>query len=308
MKKQWIHLIWGFILPIFLVSCSRAKGFTLKKIISYHNNDPRWENSSFNVDEETQLRKIFLKPFTYLGSGNHCYAFKSQNEEFVLKFFKQNLMRIHPFIHHLPTSTKQLLYRTKKYAEKIEQREKSFNSYKIAYEHLKKETGIFYLHLNKTNHLNQIVTLIDQHGNPIKVDIDKMEFLVQKKAKVGYERLHELFSAGKREEAFESILSLISIISKRMEKGFLDQDLQFFKNFGFIENQAIEIDIGELQPNIPQNKNNSQIKEIREMSHQLIEWVSTYYPEYHSDVEQLINDRLNQIGELKDEKAQFYYL
>jgi len=290
-----MQFIWVFALLIPLSGCERPKGFTLKKVLSQYENDPRWEVLSPSSYEQDQLNEIFSRPFSYLESGNHCYAFVSENDQFVLKFFKQKHMRTQSFIDYFPMPAKILFYPTKKCMRRKKEREKSFNSYKIAYEHLKKETGIFYLHLNKTDHLNQMVTLIDQHGDKMIVDIDDMEFLIQRKAEVGYKHLDRLFSEGKQEEALESIVSLISIISHRIEKGFFDKDLQFFKNFGFIGNQAIEIDIGELRPNPVIKNTHAMREELSEISKQLISWVESHHPEYKSEVEGVIEDMLNQI-------------
>lgn len=293
MNRQWIYLIWISTLFIFLTGCDRPKGFTLQKITSYHKNDPRWNASPLTIHEEDQLRQILSEPFTYFGSGNHCYAFISSDGNFMLKLFKQKHMSTRSFIDWLPSPAKCIFHPTKKYTRHMQEREKSFNSYKIAYDYLKKETGVFYLHLNKTNHLNQTVTLISQNDHTVFVDIDKMEFLIQKKAQVGYSRLEELFNEGKLEEALKSIASLFSIILKRMEKGFCDKDLQLFKNFGFIDNQAMEIDIGELYFSPSQYTIKCQKQELVDISKQLIFWVSSHYPDYRSDVEVLTNEILN---------------
>ena len=70
--------------------------------------------------------------------------------------------------------------------EKIERRKKerlsSFTSYKIAYDLLPKDAALIFLHLNKTSCLNRLLKVIDQHGRSYTVNLDEMEFLVQKKA------------------------------------------------------------------------------------------------------------------------------
>lgn len=291
------RLFWLLLVVPFLIGCERPRGFTLKKIVSQHPNDPRWNAFPLSSGQKKELSRVLSRPFTYLGSGNHCYAFLSQDGQYVLKFFKQKHMRTQSLIDYLPTSAKALFSPTKRFKRRQQEREKSFTSYKIAYEHLKKETGIFYLHLNKTSHLNQIVTLIDQHQVPIQIDIDQMEFLIQKKANLGYQRLNELFSQGQKEEALECVVSLMNIIARRLEKGFFDKDIQFFKNFGFIGNEAIEIDIGEFRVDPIERDTQSIREEVHEVSLQLMDWVATHYPVYQSDVGKTIQDVINQIRE-----------
>ena len=295
MMKKHIKFFLIFFFLITFSGCERAKGFALKKILSHHASDPRWNTINLSSDQKNLLDQILSYPFTYLESGNHCYAFVSEDGRFVLKFFKQKHMSSQSLVDYLPMPAKSLFYPSKKMKRRQKEREKSFSSYKIAYEHLKKETGLFYLHLNKTNHLKKTVILLDPHGNQIPVDIDNMEFLIQRKVEVGYTHLSNLLKEGKKDDAMESIVSLLNIITHRMEKGFFDKDLQFYKNFGFIDNQAIEIDIGEFQV---ANKE-LQPKEIRqkteEISRQLLDWIATNHYEYKTDVEIIVQDTINQI-------------
>lgn len=284
-----------FLLLLIIVSCGRPQGFTLKKILSSHPNDPRWDVSPLSPIEAKKLDQILSQPFTYLGSGNHCYAFSSSEGSYVLKFFKQKHMKTQSLTDYLPFLKRPFFSPTQHHLKRKKEREKSFNSYKIAYEFLKKETGIFYLHLNKTSHLKRHVTLIDQHQIPITIDIDQMEFLIQQKAKVGYQRLEELLSSKKKEEALECIASLFNVIIRRIEKGFFDRDIQFFKNFGFINNQAIEIDIGEFQIDSIERNNQEVRTEIQQISFQLTDWIEMHYPLYKEEVQTLIQDIINQI-------------
>lgn len=297
MMQKPLKLICLFFILIAFVGCERDRGFTLKKITSYHNNHSKWNVHPPSLDEQKELCRIFSAPFTYLGSGNHCYAFASEDGKYVMKFFKQKHMRTQFLIDYLPLPAKSLFYPTKKYLRRHKERVKSFNSYKIAFEHLKKETGLFYLHLNKTKTLAKEVTLIDQHGNEILVNIDEMEFLIQKRAEVGYRKLDFLFAQGLKEEALESIASIMTIVKTRIEKGFSDKDLQFYKNFGFIGSTAIEIDIGEIQKALTSRNLQDIRNELTEFSFQISEWVESHYPEYKADVDRTILDMINQARE-----------
>ena len=163
------------LLSISLVAgCERPKGFTLSKVTSSYGADPRWDVE--NDLSPSELAALLQGPYTYLGSGNHTYAFMSRDEKTVIKFFKQKHMRVQSLF--LSSETK--LRRAK---ERLE----SFSSYLLAYEKLRDETGLLYLHLNPTHHLHQTVTLIDQHGKEHRVNLDEMEFLIQKKATLSFE-------------------------------------------------------------------------------------------------------------------------
>ncbi|MCP5506510.1 MAG: hypothetical protein H7A38_06475 [Chlamydiales bacterium] len=253
------------LLSISLVAgCERPKGFTLSKVTSSYGADPRWDVE--NDLSPSELAALLQGPYTYLGSGNHTYAFMSRDEKTVIKFFKQKHMRVQSLF--LSSETK--LRRAK---ERLE----SFSSYLLAYEKLRDETGLLYLHLNPTHHLHQTVTLIDQHGKEHRVNLDEMEFLIQKKATLSFDHLNKLFSEGAYDKAISSICSLLHLVAKRSQMGIYDKDLQFYKNFGFIENQAVEIDIGEFRAG--QEVRPTQ-EELQELSFQLKDFIQKSAPEF----------------------------
>src|ERR1700722_2869530 len=48
----------------------------------------KWEVSSPSPEQKALIDKILSQNFTYLGKGAQSYAFESQDQKFVLKFFK----------------------------------------------------------------------------------------------------------------------------------------------------------------------------------------------------------------------------
>ncbi|MDX8430583.1 MAG: hypothetical protein SNF33_02085 [Candidatus Algichlamydia australiensis] len=265
-----------FILFMLLFSM-REQGFSIKKISSKHPKQQEWVTEG----DDAFLQEILSQPFTYLGSGNHTYAFASEDGEYVLKFFKQKHMRTHSL---LPLSKE-------KKERRIKERNKSYNSYKIAYETLPELTGTLYLHLTKTSHLKKFITIIDQHKKTHTLNADKFEFLLQRRAKVGFAYIEELLEKKQKERALSALCSYLELIKTRAKKGISDHDRQLFKNYGFIGNRAIEIDIGDFaidsESALPVNIQ----KELQEVSAQILDFVSTYAPE----LSQQIKRRIDQI-------------
>lgn len=268
--KKIILVMSSFLL---IVGCERSKGFTLSKVTSSYQKDPRWEVK--NDLSESELSNLFTGPYSYLGSGNHTYAFVSSDGKVVIKFFKQKHMRV-----------QSPLISSKTKARRKMEREESFSSYLLAFEKLREETGLLYLHLNPTNHLHQTLTLIDQQGKKLTVNLDEMEFLIQKKATLSFDHLEKLFSEGAYDKALLSIRSLLHLVAKRNQMGIYDQDLQFFKNFGFIENDAIEIDIGEFR--VGKNVRKAD-EELEELSFQLKNFIKQKAPEFSSIATSIID-------------------
>ncbi|MCB1106685.1 MAG: hypothetical protein KDK76_01145 [Chlamydiia bacterium] len=280
LKASRIIILMLFPAILFLSGCERPKGFTVKKITSHHAPMPEWEiPSPFSRGE---LDALFNQPFRYLGSGNHTYAFVSEDDRLVIKFFKQKHMKTRTWADFLPIPAKKIFYPMGKIHRRMQERREAFTSYKIAYEELKEETAILYLHLNKTDHLGITLTLIDQNGNSLKVPLDQMEFLVQKRATLAFNHLKNLYQEGKNQEAIEAITSLLNVVAKRSQKGIYDKDLQLFKNFGFIENQAVEIDIGEFRKDETPNPMHDELKAL---SLQIHDFVKLYAPKHLKEVD-----------------------
>ena len=284
--KKWFLII---SLVIFSVGCDRPKGFTLKKVTSLHAPVPEWESKPGM--SRKKFAALMNQPFHYLGSGNHTYAFGSEDEQVVIKFFKQKHMKTKSWVDYLPLPLKRIFYPMGKIHRRIRERQDSFRSYKLAYEQLQKETGLLYLHLNKTDNLDLFLHLIDQNGHLLKISLDEMEFLVQQKALLSFHHLKSLYQAGRSNEAKEAIFSLFDLVAKRIQKGIYDKDLQFFKNFGFVGNQAIEVDVGEFRTDIPPNPTYDDLKLL---SYQIRDFLKMHAPKHLSEVEDPLNIYIEQ--------------
>lgn len=272
-------------LPLFfslclLTSCERSKGFSLKKIESSYPPSTEWQAYSQPTEE---IYSLLAQPYTYLGSGNHTYAFVSADDTTVIKFFKQK---------HMNTRTwKKLFYSKEKLKQRAEERKKTLNSYKIAFKELPEETGILYLHLSKAKDLGITLTLIDQHGKLHLVDLDDMEFLLQKKGTLAFEHLKKLLHEDSKETVLEAVSSLLGVIKKRNELGIYDKDLQFFKNFGFVGNRAIEIDIGEFSRD---KELNDPVEELNMLAFQIQDFFKQEAPDLLLDIDHLIRNEFKQ--------------
>ncbi len=252
-------------LLLLLSLFARDKGFSTKKITSQYPHEKRWEI----VGDDKQALKILNQPFTYLSSGNHTYVFASEDGRHIIKFFKQKHMRTQSLLPMAKSTSN----RRKK------ERKNSYTSYKIAYEALPELTATTYLHLTKTEHLNQKITLIDQHGKRHQLAADEMEFLLQRRAEVGFAHIEQLLKKGEEEQALDALCAYLKLIKTRAQKGIGDTDRQLFKNYGFIDGKPVEIDIGDFvcdpQAAIPINI----IQELAEVSVQLLDFISTHAPE-----------------------------
>jgi len=234
---------------IYVNFIKRTKGFCLKKIVSYHEYHPKWDIGPLTAEQEKLLDQISSQSFYYLGSGKECYAFESEDGKLVLKFFKQKHMHTRSAFNVWPFTKIPYLntIQTQKIARRTHLRNQTFMSYLIGYTHFPDRTGLLYLHLNKTHNLKRKVTLYPPNGGKTTVDLDGMEFLVQKRAITVLNYLDQLLEENKIKECKQAIGSILDLFITRSKSGISDFDNNCKRNIGFMKGRASLIDVGEFR-------------------------------------------------------------
>ncbi len=255
---------------------AQTDGFALCKIRSTLPYEPMWEPST--SPEEEKARQILSKPLHYLGKGAQCYVFSSDDEEHVVKFFRIYHLRPPIWLKFAPNIFSLAQYKLDKVQQKDQELYTDFGSYKIAFDELKNETGLEYLHLNKTDAIHTTITLYDKIGVVHTLDADSMEFLIQKKAKPFYPELERLIDAN-RAKAKEALSQFVHILISRSVKGIFDKDPDINTNFGFIGDTPIQIDVGRFRRD-PSRKDPSIYRDdLIKITDSLCQWLETKDPE-----------------------------
>ncbi|MBS0620747.1 MAG: hypothetical protein JSS61_04740 [Verrucomicrobia bacterium] len=284
------------LVPILLLSgglffCCHSPGFNLGKISSTMGYREEWEIPPLSHEEsEILTQKVFPQVFYYMAAGNQCYAFISEDRQYVLKFFKMQNLLPKSWSKRFPFS---LFHGDKAEASKELLSDRVFTSYKDAYENLRAETGLLFLHFNKTRSLRSQVTLIDSKGRRYRIDLDGFEFVVQRRAQKVYDRLAELCAAGMLEDARDAVHSFFHLFASRCEKGFASEHLSLRNNFGFIGNRAMQIDCSFLTPDSSMKYPSNFREEIMKVAEKLDSWASAYYPELSVIIQQEAQEVIN---------------
>lgn len=238
--------------------------------------EERWETSPLHPS----LRSALNQPYRYLGSGGQAYAFVSEDQRYVIKFLKQHHMRESRLLSHLPFSGKWQTVRR-------ERRETILSSFKIAHDHFKEGTGLLYLHLNPTDQLPPFLTFYDPIGIRHKIDLNRFAFALQEKADPAYETIEKLLREGEVGQAKVLIASLVELVANRYRAKVVDNDPRK-RNFGFVGNRAIEIDLGSFSLSQGDPKKRTFFYETSKMR----SWVKKHAPELLETVQQEINRNL----------------
>ena len=248
---KWIVKISLFLVCFFITArfCKEQTGkFTVLRITSKLKAQPEWETIPLTAEEKSKIREILSQPYAYLSKGVQSFVFASEDGQYVIKFFRHDHLDA-PF--WLTPKTK---------AKKQNRLHKDFLSYKLAYENLRQETGLIYLHLNKSNNLNQTLDLVDKIGIHHQIPLDKYEFLVQKRASLLYTALNQMIEEKRIDSAKETLSKLVLLLAHRAQKGISDKDPDLNTNFGVIGTDPIQIDVGRFRKASPRLDKNEIIR------------------------------------------------
>jgi hypothetical protein len=276
-KKLFKLTLFSLLFSFFLwFSHRETEGFSIGKISSELPFHSEWEVPS---RDEAGVKQILNQKFTYLGRGAQCYAFLSEDRNYVLKFFRH--------AHLSPPFWMTLCSFPGKWEEKrldtIEKRARKlaqdFGSYTIAYTSMQEETGLLYLHLNKTSTLKQKVTIFDRIGIIHHLDLDKMEFLVQRRADLIYPTIEKLLQQDKIDSAQTIVREVTELLAKRARMGIFDKDPDIATNFGVIDGHVAQIDVGRFSWDASRKERDVYKDEIARATDTFHTWLKKKSPE-----------------------------
>lgn len=231
-------------------------GFRIAKMQLHYPFHPEWE-----VPLDPVVLAILDQPFRYIDKGSQAFVFESQDGKYVIKFFR----------YDRPFSESKILA--------------LFNASKLAYDLLKEETGLIYIHLNETPSSLPTLHCKDAVGRGYQFRLDECRFAIQKKAKTFQVAIRE----ARRDSALmqKRLDQFIDLLVARTGAGVFNTDPSLGRNFGFLEMRAIEIDFGNYQL----LSNHSKAVEIERYGHRLRKLLSEEAPEWVSYFDQRLKER-----------------
>lgn len=272
-------------------------GYSLSKIISQQPHQILW---SARPEVFEKIVHLLDQPFTYAGSGGTSFAFLGKDGNTILKLFKHQHLQAPSWLFAFSFPGMGELFRLEKilYREAKHHHKRIkffFTSCAIAYDELKNETGLLFLALHKDPRYKKTVTLIDRLGSSLQVDLSQTEFAIQRRAIPLLEHLQILIDQGHILNAQQALESLVSLLAKRSSKGIADRDPHLSLNFGFIENQAVEFDIGSFSKE-PHLSTASEVKkELFFATYELRQWLQDRSPMLQEHLCRLIAEFCNSL-------------
>lgn len=252
-------------------------GFTMGNIESDIPYQIKWETHPLSNTERETIAKILHQPFTYLGKGCQAYVFESADGQYVIKFFKHQRFRPQAWIDFLTFIPAVNEYQSRKAEEKKEKLDKVLTSWKIAFEDLKHETGVIYVHLNKSDEWKQSVAIRDKLGLHHDVNLDQTEFLLQRKAVMLCPAITQLMGEGRDQEAELLIDRLLVMLLSEYARGYADNDHALMQNTGVLDGSPVHIDIGQFIYNEIVKSPKVYKQELYDKTYQFHKWLKAQH-------------------------------
>lgn len=297
-SSRWKMLLWIVLASIALFGLARiyfraTDDFRIANITNDIPNKPEWDVPALSAEESAAIHNILSQKFTYIGKGAQSYAFGSEDQKYVLKFFKFKHLRPSFFDHWLPPifgineyQEKQLKRKTKKFMG-------LFDGYRLAYDVHKHDSGLIYIHLRPTHDWQQTVTVIDKIGLERKIDLDPIVFILQEKAKTNKVVIGDLLKNGDVAGAKTKFGQVIDLYLAEYQKGILDHDHGVMHNSGFVGERPIHLDVGKLHRDESMKQPAMAKQDITRILNKFDAWLTNNYPQYRQEIMRDLNDKVN---------------
>ncbi|NGX29129.1 MAG: hypothetical protein K940chlam1_01326 [Candidatus Anoxychlamydiales bacterium] len=246
MNIKILSKITPFIVLIFFVflAIKRTDGFKEELITRYDQVDKQWEMNQEGAIEEA--KDVLSQDFHYLTRGRECFIFESQDKKYVLKFFDSSRYYTKYFFADitLPWFLPKYIdtYRFKHYNRRSRKLNFNLSSTKLAFDNLKDESALVYVHLNKSTSFKDKIKITNRYGKTYHLDPNNIFFILQKKCDIFY-RVYETTTDEKYKHYL--IESFLEMVHNRTKKLIIDDDIgKKRRNWGLHNNKAVTIDIG----------------------------------------------------------------
>ena len=268
MKRVLLFCALAFLLCVLLAP-EKKSVFSQEAITCDLPFHPEWETKSA---PSAELESALAQTYRYLGSGGQCYCFVSADDKYVLKFFKQKAFSVPDWG----------FLKGKRIKKKESKRDRIYSAFRLAYDELREETALLYVHLNPTQILQKTIRVTDKENAEHTIDLDKTPFALQRKAELAFGYIDRQDTEGAK-KAIDDLLNLHTRLYKR---GYRNRDPNIRSNCGFLNGRPILFDVGR----IVQDHKPLKIKtELERITPRLYRYLAQKHPDLLPHLESTVN-------------------
>lgn len=295
-RLLWLALAIVFVAGIARIYFRATDDFRISNIVYELPHRAEWEIPPISASDNKNLNAILNQKYHYIGKGAQCYAFSSDDQLYVVKFFKFKHLKPSLFVGLIPSIPPFQQYKERQIRRKEKKLNSIFDGYRLAYERDKSESGLIFIHLNLTpNTLNKTLVIQDKIGLERTVDLDQVVFIVQEKGKTLRNVLTDLLDKGDISAAKTRIGQIFELYMSEYQKGVYDRDHGVMHNTGFINDRPIHLDVGKLSYD-EKIKNSQNAKQDLDLVIDRMEtWLRNTYPDDFKILHQYIEQKQREL-------------
>lgn len=268
--------------------------FRIANIVYQVPHHPEWE-VDLTPQKHMEIKAILQQKFHYLGKGAQSYAFASDDQRYVLKFFKFKHLKPSLLINLIPPigPLKDFVETQKK--RKMRKLESVFEGYRLGYAVHREDSGLIFVHLNKTHNLGINALVKDKIKLKREIALDDVVFILQDKAQTTRSVIIELLEQGKVEQVSQKIEKIFNLYLSEYAKGIYDRDHGVMHNTGFVGEMPIHLDIGKLTLDERMKSIEYYKPDLVIVAKKFITWTKATYPHALPQVQKAIESKLSEI-------------
>jgi hypothetical protein len=296
MKFKWKVAFSSFIILIVaLFGLARlyyrlTDDFRIGNITYDFSQEKKWVVPPLSEEEWSHVDRILDQKFFYIGKGAQCYAFVSEDQQYVLKFFKFKHLKPLWLVDLIPPFSPFKDYKDKIIERKRKKLNSVFDGYELAYREHRQEAQLLFLHLMPTQELHRMVIVEDKMGREHHIQLDEVVFLVQSKGETLRTRLHRQLKQRDVEGAKESLAKILDMYMKEYRKGIYDRDHGVMHNTGFVANEPFHLDVGKFSKDESMRQRETHKKDLQHIVWKMDGWLRHNYPEDHPLLSEHLSD------------------
>lgn len=304
-RRRWLLWILIFIVTIFVgmrIYFRATDDFRISNIMYDMPYHPEWEIAPLTNQDQALLDTILNQKFHYIGKGAQSYVFGSDDQKYVIKFFKFKHLRPSLFVDLLPDVSPFSDYKQRVKARKQRKLNGVFAGYKLAYDLDKDNSGLIFIQLNPS-HKNKEITVIDKIGLERTINVGDVPFIIQEKGETLRNVLRKLMENEDISTTKRRIGQIFDLYIVEYSKGIFDHDHGVMHNAGFVGERPIHLDVGKMHYDESIRLPEVYQEDLLKIGGKMKDWFNNNYPKH---AEEIIQDIENKLSKISNRRIQLY--
>lgn len=243
--------------------------------------------------QKTLATSVINQSYRYLYEGSNAIVFISADNQYIFKILKQNASSI-PTLILPPGQHRDGLNHKEIDTTSLQPTGRRYNSCLLAIDSLQKETGLMFLHLDRSQNLDIQLLVFDKKGQQRILSLDDYAFVFQKKGDPIYQTITKWMRNKQIDKAKALVGHIIQSAFSLCQEVLIDESSIIKKHMACIGEQCLFMDVEHFQRQNEVIDSTAYLQQVDDIIDSFEIWLEQKHPE-------LAIEAKNQINQLKQE-------